>query len=97
MGEVGGGGQFSTTVLDIETCKKEECRDLINSFYLQEFVRLIISDMMTTYSTLLIGDFLRGVLVRFLNYCWCWDLEAGFVSYQLTAVTIIPTCHSTVG
>ncbi|KAF3695998.1 Transmembrane channel-like protein 1 [Channa argus] len=44
----------------------------------QEFVRLIISDTMTTYITLLIGDFLRAVLVRFLNHCWCWDLEAGF-------------------
>lgn len=50
-------------------------------FWLQEFVRLIISDTMTTYITLLIGDFLRAVLVRFLNYCWCWDLEAGFVSH----------------
>ncbi|XP_077377690.1 transmembrane channel-like protein 1 [Festucalex cinctus] len=48
----------------------------------QEFVRLIISDTMTTYATLLIGDFLRAVLVRFLNYCWCWDLEAGFPSYS---------------
>ncbi|XP_030592805.1 transmembrane channel-like protein 1 isoform X2 [Archocentrus centrarchus] len=47
-----------------------------------EFVRLIISDTMTTYITLLIGDFLRAVLVRFLNYCWCWDLEAGFPSYS---------------
>ncbi|KAL3062915.1 hypothetical protein OYC64_002665 [Pagothenia borchgrevinki] len=48
----------------------------------QEFVRLMISDTMTTYITLLIGDFLRAVLVRFLNYCWCWDLEAGFPSYS---------------
>uniref|UniRef100_A0A8C7RQ62 Transmembrane channel-like protein n=1 Tax=Oncorhynchus mykiss TaxID=8022 RepID=A0A8C7RQ62_ONCMY len=48
----------------------------------QEFVRLIVSDTMTTYITLLIGDFLRAVLVRFLNYCWCWDLEAGFPSYS---------------
>ncbi|XP_040898474.1 transmembrane channel-like protein 1 isoform X1 [Toxotes jaculatrix] len=48
----------------------------------QEFVRLIISDTMTTYITLLIGDFLRAVFVRFLNYCWCWDLEAGFPSYS---------------
>ncbi|CAL9708484.1 unnamed protein product [Knipowitschia caucasica] len=48
----------------------------------QEFVRLIISDTMTTYITLLIGDFFRAVLVRFLNYCWCWDLEAGFPSYS---------------
>lgn len=43
---------------------------------------------MTTYITLLIGDFLRAVLVRFLNYCWCWDLEAGFVSH-LTAVAVL--------
>uniref|UniRef100_A0A4W4FVE7 Transmembrane channel-like protein n=1 Tax=Electrophorus electricus TaxID=8005 RepID=A0A4W4FVE7_ELEEL len=48
----------------------------------QEFVRLIISDTMTTYITLLIGDFLRAVLVRFLNYCWCWDLEYSFPSYS---------------
>uniref|UniRef100_W5MTL1 Transmembrane channel-like protein n=1 Tax=Lepisosteus oculatus TaxID=7918 RepID=W5MTL1_LEPOC len=45
----------------------------------QEFVRLTISDTMTTYITLLIGDFLRAVFVRFLNYCWCWDLEYGFL------------------
>lgn len=43
-------------------------------------MRLIISDAMTTCSTLLIGDFVRALLVRLLNYCWCWDLEAGFVS-----------------
>ncbi|XP_061624571.1 transmembrane channel-like protein 1 isoform X3 [Phyllopteryx taeniolatus] len=48
----------------------------------QEFVRLIISDTVTTYATLLVGDFLRAVLVRFLNYCWCWDLEVGFPSYS---------------
>ncbi|KAK9974876.1 hypothetical protein ABG768_022944 [Culter alburnus] len=48
----------------------------------QEFVRLIISDTMTTYITLLIGDFLRAILVRFLNNCWCWDLEFGFPSYS---------------
>lgn len=53
---------------------------MIVSLYLQEFVRLLISDTMMSYSTLLIGDFFRALLVRFLNYCWCWDLEAGFVS-----------------
>ena len=46
----------------------------------QEFVKLTVSDIQVTYLTILIGDFLRAVLVRFLNYCWCWDLEAGFVS-----------------
>ncbi|KAF7667885.1 hypothetical protein LDENG_00042330 [Lucifuga dentata] len=46
-----------------------------------EFVKLIMSDIQVTYLTILIGDFLRALLVRFLNYCWCWDLEAGFPSY----------------
>ncbi|XP_061673536.1 transmembrane channel-like protein 2-B isoform X1 [Syngnathoides biaculeatus] len=46
-----------------------------------EFVKLIVSDMQVNYLTILIGDFLRAVVVRFLNYCWCWDLEAGFPSY----------------
>ncbi|XP_066567849.1 transmembrane channel-like protein 1 [Amia ocellicauda] len=48
----------------------------------QEFVRLTVSDTMTTYITLLIGDFVRAVFVRFFNYCWCWDLEYGFPSYS---------------
>lgn len=59
-------------------------RDYQHPLCLQEFVRLIISDTMTTYITLLIGDFLRAVLVRFLNNCWCWDLEFGFVSIHST-------------
>ncbi|XP_068615567.1 transmembrane channel-like protein 2-B [Brachionichthys hirsutus] len=47
----------------------------------REFVKLIVSDIQVTYLTILIGDFTRAVIVRFLNYCWCWDLEAGFPSY----------------
>ncbi|XP_072549080.1 transmembrane channel-like protein 2-A [Salminus brasiliensis] len=46
-----------------------------------EFVKLTISDIQVTYLTILIGDFLRALIVRFLNYCWCWDLEAGWPSY----------------
>uniref|UniRef100_A0A667X9A2 Transmembrane channel-like protein n=1 Tax=Myripristis murdjan TaxID=586833 RepID=A0A667X9A2_9TELE len=46
-----------------------------------EFVKLIVSDIQVTYLTILIGDFVRAFIVRFLNYCWCWDLEAGFPSY----------------
>uniref|UniRef100_A0AAY4CXU2 Transmembrane channel-like protein n=1 Tax=Denticeps clupeoides TaxID=299321 RepID=A0AAY4CXU2_9TELE len=46
-----------------------------------EFMRLTVSDIQVSYLTILIGDFLRAIAVRFLNYCWCWDLEAGFPSY----------------
>ncbi|KAM4745814.1 transmembrane channel-like protein 2-B [Anableps anableps] len=47
----------------------------------REFVKLIVSDVQVTYLTILVGDFARALIVRFLNYCWCWDLEAGFPSY----------------
>lgn len=53
---------------------------LLASYAAQEFVKLIVSDIQVTYLTILVGDFARAVIVRFLNYCWCWDLEAGFVS-----------------
>eukprot|EP00069_Balaena_mysticetus_P012500 bmy_07649T0 len=46
-----------------------------------EFMRLTVSDMLVTCITILLGDFLRACFVRFMNYCWCWDLEAGFPSY----------------
>uniref|UniRef100_A0A8C9WQ08 Transmembrane channel-like protein n=1 Tax=Scleropages formosus TaxID=113540 RepID=A0A8C9WQ08_SCLFO len=46
-----------------------------------EFMKLTVSDIQVTYLTILFGDFLRALAVRFLNYCWCWDLEAGFPSY----------------
>ncbi|XP_042328547.1 transmembrane channel-like protein 2 isoform X2 [Sceloporus undulatus] len=46
-----------------------------------EFVRLTVSDILVTFVTILVGDFLRACFVRFVNYCWCWDLEAGFPSY----------------
>ncbi|KAL7976816.1 hypothetical protein Chor_008765 [Crotalus horridus] len=47
----------------------------------KEFVRLTVSDILVTFVTILVGDFLRACFVRFVNYCWCWDLEAGFPSY----------------
>lgn len=59
------------------------------SVVLQEFVKLTVSDIQVTYLTILIGDFARAVIVRFLNYCWCWDLEAGFVSLSVDASFLI--------
>ncbi|NXS07096.1 TMC2 protein, partial [Neodrepanis coruscans] len=46
-----------------------------------EFMRLTVSDILVTFITILVGDFIRACFVRFVNYCWCWDLEAGFPSY----------------
>ncbi|XP_056379128.1 transmembrane channel-like protein 2-B isoform X3 [Hyla sarda] len=46
-----------------------------------EFVKLTVSDTQMTVIMILVGDFGRAVIVRFLNNCWCWDLESGFPSY----------------
>ncbi|XP_060697488.1 transmembrane channel-like protein 2-A [Hemiscyllium ocellatum] len=46
-----------------------------------EFTKLTVSDILVTYGSILVGDFLRALFVRFINYCWCWDLEYGFPSY----------------
>lgn len=54
---------------------------------LQEFMRLTVSDMLVTYITILLGDFLRACFVRFMNYCWCWDLEAGFVGHRFRDIS----------
>ncbi|XP_051876605.1 transmembrane channel-like protein 2-B [Pristis pectinata] len=46
-----------------------------------EFTKLTVSDILVTYGSIFVGDFLRALFVRFVNYCWCWDLEYGFPSY----------------
>lgn len=35
---------------------------------------------MTVFSTIMV-DFLRAVFVRYMNNCWCWDLEKKFPQY----------------
>ncbi|XP_055489059.1 transmembrane channel-like protein 2-B [Leucoraja erinacea] len=46
-----------------------------------EFTKLTVSDILVNYGSIFVGDFLRALFVRFVNYCWCWDLEYGFPSY----------------
>lgn len=70
---------IKNTVLNV-LLKLQELNGVFPSFKLQEFVRLTVSDILVTYITILVGDFIRACFVRFVNYCWCWDLEAGFVS-----------------
>ncbi|KAG7318566.1 hypothetical protein KOW79_018321 [Hemibagrus wyckioides] len=48
----------------------------------QEFVRMVISDTLTVFIVLLVNDFLRAVVIRLLNHCWCWDLEYTFPCYS---------------
>ncbi|CAH1271341.1 TMC3 [Branchiostoma lanceolatum] len=70
-----------TDLVDVLTARagvKEQCWETIVG---QEMFKLSVFDMIATVVTALIFDFLRGLFVRFANYCWCWDLEGGIPGY----------------
>ncbi|XP_035911991.1 transmembrane channel-like protein 2 [Anopheles stephensi] len=47
----------------------------------QELAKLTVMDLLVTIISTLILDFLRALFVRFMNSCWCWDLEKKFPKY----------------
>ncbi|XP_074090091.1 transmembrane channel-like protein 3 [Macrotis lagotis] len=47
----------------------------------QEMLKLSIIDMIFTVASILLIDFFRGLFVRYLSDCWCWDLESKFPEY----------------
>lgn len=47
----------------------------------QELVKLTVMDLFMTVLSTLAMDFFRGVFVRVMNNCWCWDLEKVFPQY----------------
>lgn len=49
----------------------------------QELLKLSIIDLISTILTVLLIDFIRALVVRYMNVCCCWDLEKQFVSYRL--------------
>ncbi|XP_062423869.1 transmembrane channel-like protein 2 [Rhea pennata] len=75
---VGNGSTATPSPLDPADVPRGPCWETTVGI---EFVRLTVSDILVTYVTILVGDFIRACFVRFVNYCWCWDLEAGFPSY----------------
>lgn len=44
----------------------------------REMVKLTVLDLVFTIFTTLFMDFFRALFVRFMNKCWCWDLEKKF-------------------
>ncbi|GLD55627.1 transmembrane channel-like protein 3 [Lates japonicus] len=51
----------------------------------QEMLKLSIIDMIFTVASILLIDFIRGLVVRYLSDCCCWDLESKFQDYRLQA------------
>ncbi|KAL1516978.1 hypothetical protein ABEB36_000803 [Hypothenemus hampei] len=47
----------------------------------QELIRLTLMDLIVTGLVTLLIDFFRGIFVRVMNKCWCWDLEKKFPQY----------------
>jgi hypothetical protein len=44
----------------------------------QELVKLTVMDLLVTIMSVLLIDFFRALFVRYMNSCWCWDLEKRF-------------------
>lgn len=47
----------------------------------QELVKLTVMDLVFTALGVIAVDFIRGLFVRIMNKCWCWDLEKKFPEY----------------
>ncbi|XP_066151559.1 transmembrane channel-like protein [Euwallacea fornicatus] len=47
----------------------------------QELIKLTVMDLIMTGLSILMIDFFRGIFVRVMNRCWCWDLEKKFPQY----------------
>ncbi|CAO1430429.1 unnamed protein product [Diamesa serratosioi] len=47
----------------------------------QELVKLTVMDLLLTVLQILILEFFRALFVRYMNSCWCWDLEKRFPKY----------------
>ncbi|CRK89048.1 CLUMA_CG002617, isoform A [Clunio marinus] len=47
----------------------------------QELVKLTVMDLLLTVMQIMILDFFRALFVRYMNSCWCWDLEKRFPKY----------------
>ncbi|XP_014287845.1 transmembrane channel-like protein [Halyomorpha halys] len=47
----------------------------------QELVKLTVMDLLMTVLGIIMGDFFRALFVRYMNKCWCWDLEKNVPQY----------------
>ncbi|XP_031732846.1 transmembrane channel-like protein 3 isoform X1 [Anarrhichthys ocellatus] len=58
--------------------QQEQCWE---TYVGQEMLKLSIIDMIFTVASILLIDFIRGLVVRYLSDCCCWDLESKFPEY----------------
>lgn len=73
------GQQLSKTIQKMNQENQQKLRDLCwETLFGQELVKLTVLDLIFTIFATLFMDFFRALFVRFMNKCWCWDLEKRF-------------------
>ncbi|KAF7284667.1 hypothetical protein GWI33_021851 [Rhynchophorus ferrugineus] len=79
---------LSTNLVDLENKKalnysmSAKLRSLCwETMFGQELIKLTVMDLIMTGMSTLAMDFVRGIFVRVMNRCWCWDLEKRFPQY----------------
>lgn len=73
------GGNLTKTIEGMSTESQQKLRDLCwETLFGQELVKLTVLDLIFTIFATLFMDFFRALFVRFMNKCWCWDLEKKF-------------------
>ncbi|XP_072255211.1 transmembrane channel-like protein 3 [Pyxicephalus adspersus] len=70
--------QTSSPVMSEVPMQKNECWE---TYVGQEMLKLSIIDMIFTVASILLIDFFRGLFVRYMSDCCCWDLESKFPEY----------------
>ncbi|XP_053319739.1 transmembrane channel-like protein 3 [Spea bombifrons] len=70
--------QTSSSIVSVTPLQKNECWE---TYVGQEMLKLSIIDMIFTVASILLIDFFRGLFVRYMSDCCCWDLESKFPEY----------------
>lgn len=79
------GRNLTKTIEGMSTESQQKLRDLCwETLFGQELVKLTVLDLIFTIFATIFMDFFRALFVRFMNKCWCWDLEKKFPKVNKT-------------
>lgn len=88
------GKELSKTIRKMTEEQQQALRVLCwETLFGQELVKLTVLDLIFTIFATLFMDFFRALFVRFMNKCWCWDLEKKFPKVNKFS-TVLMAVHS---